>query len=319
MAFFIFHFTLVVLLVSILASATCLSSYLVSRNRTMLFACLVFLFYFCDVAWVFQDDLVKLEFGDIQNVTYLVFRSLTSILAGGGILISFWFLICDYIGKTDRKLLFIPGLVFVAGSVAALFLPESGLQRFVFYSMRALMLFWMLLYLAYYYFTLEDGVEKSRLKRHARLYGVWWILGIAVVVEDALCFLILGPADIYMGPRSHAPERCYSENLFVLVCAYVAIRSAISSLSLRFDRPLTKAGGGKEKLVDENLMYYGKRHHLSEREQEVLRFILEGKDNQNIASSMNLALSTVKVHVHNILQKTGQTNRQDVIRDFWKR
>ena len=38
----------------------------------------------------------------------------------------------------------------------------------------------------------------------------------------------------------------------------------------------------------------------------------------NIASSMHLALSTVKVHVHNILQKTGQPNRQALAQDFWK-
>ena len=33
---------------------------------------------------------------------------------------------------------------------------------------------------------------------------------------------------------------------------------------------------------------------------------------------MHLALSTVKVHVHNILQKSGQANRQELIRDFWR-
>ena len=50
----------------------------------------------------------------------------------------------------------------------------------------------------------------------------------------------------------------------------------------------------------------------------MLRYVLLGKDNQNIASSMHLALSTVKVHVHNILQKTGQSDRQALSRDFWK-
>ncbi|WP_418381095.1 LuxR C-terminal-related transcriptional regulator, partial [Adlercreutzia sp.] len=48
------------------------------------------------------------------------------------------------------------------------------------------------------------------------------------------------------------------------------------------------------------------------------RYVLVGKDNQNIASAMHLALSTVKVHVHNILQKTGHANRQELVQDFWK-
>ena len=33
---------------------------------------------------------------------------------------------------------------------------------------------------------------------------------------------------------------------------------------------------------------------------------------------MHLALSTVKVHVHNILKKTGDASRQELIQGFWK-
>lgn len=50
----------------------------------------------------------------------------------------------------------------------------------------------------------------------------------------------------------------------------------------------------------------------------MLDYILRDQDNQNIASAMSLSPSTVKVHVHNILQKTGHTNRQELIQDFWK-
>jgi DNA-binding NarL/FixJ family response regulator len=46
--------------------------------------------------------------------------------------------------------------------------------------------------------------------------------------------------------------------------------------------------------------------------------VLQGKDNQNIASSLQLALSTVKAHVHNILKKTDTTTRQELTQLFWK-
>lgn len=104
----------------------------------------------------------------------------------------------------------------------------------------------------------------------------------------------------------------------MLCCAFFACRDAFRVLLLRFDRPPMRGGGRQEELIDDNLMMYGKRHQLSERECEVLRYVLLGNDNQNIASSMHLALSTVKVHVHNILQKTGQANRQALVQDFWK-
>ena len=59
-------------------------------------------------------------------------------------------------------------------------------------------------------------------------------------------------------------------------------------------------------------------YHLTARESVILNEVLQGKDNQNIASAMHLALSTVKVHVHNILKKTGDASRQELIKGFWK-
>ena len=47
-------------------------------------------------------------------------------------------------------------------------------------------------------------------------------------------------------------------------------------------------------------------------------YVLLGKDNQNIATSMHLAPSTVKVHMHHILQKAERANRKELIQDFWE-
>ena len=33
---------------------------------------------------------------------------------------------------------------------------------------------------------------------------------------------------------------------------------------------------------------------------------------------MHLAPSTVKVHMHHILQKAGRANRKELIQDFWQ-
>ena len=43
------------------------------------------------------------------------------------------------------------------------------------------------------------------------------------------------------------------------------------------------------------------------------------KDNQNIASALTLSAGTVKVHMHNILKKTGHANRAELAADFWER
>lgn len=313
--FVLFHYTLFVLLASILAAATCLSGYLVSHKRLMLYAFFGFLFYFFDVAWVFQDDFFT--GADALGSAYELIMSLVLVVTGGGFLTAFWLLICDYLGETRRAFKVAPAVLFVMGSVAVLlFMPDGDLRSFWFYFPRELYLFWMLAFAGAHYFTTKDESERSRLYRHRWLYVLMWALGLSVVLEDALVFLL--PDPIMFGPRAYAPERNFAENALMMFCVFFACRDAFRVLSLRFERPPMGGGGRQEELIDDSLLMYGKRYKLSEREREVLRYVLLGNDNQNIASSMHLALSTVKVHVHNILQKTGQPDRQALSQDFWK-
>ncbi|RDB64558.1 helix-turn-helix transcriptional regulator [Gordonibacter sp. 28C] len=316
MGFVLFHYTLFVLLGSILASAACLSAYLVSRKRTMLYAFFGFLFYFFDVAWVFQDDFFTGASAGL-GAAYAIVMSLALVVTGGGFLTSFWLLVCDYLGETRKALKVVPVALFVVASVGVLvLLPEGELRSFLFYFPRELYLFWMLLFAGFRYFATKDEAERGRLRRHRWLYVALWALGVLIVVEDACVFLL--PDPIMFGPRAYAPERNFTENVLMLCCAFFACRDAFRVLSLRFERPPMHEGGRQEELIDDNLLMYGKRYRLSDRECEVLRYVLVGKDNQNIASEMHLALSTVKVHVHNILQKTGQPNRQALVQDFWR-
>lgn len=61
------------------------------------------------------------------------------------------------------------------------------------------------------------------------------------------------------------------------------------------------------------------RHHgyvpvqLTPREREVLRLLQIGMTNKEIARALDLRLSTVKNHVHNVLGKFGATGRMEVV------
>ena len=55
---------------------------------------------------------------------------------------------------------------------------------------------------------------------------------------------------------------------------------------------------------------------LSARETEVVRCLLEGKSNQDIADSLYISMSTVKTHLHRILEKTGQPSRTALVAWF---
>ena len=70
----LFYYTLLMLLVSILVAAVCLSSYLVSRKKTMLFLSVAFAFYFFDISLVFQDEFIVRSSGDTLSSGYLLVR-----------------------------------------------------------------------------------------------------------------------------------------------------------------------------------------------------------------------------------------------------
>jgi LuxR family maltose regulon positive regulatory protein len=52
---------------------------------------------------------------------------------------------------------------------------------------------------------------------------------------------------------------------------------------------------------------------LSRREQDVLRLIAQGLSNQEIARSLTVAVSTVKMHIKHIYGKLGVSNRVQAI------
>lgn len=315
----LFYYTLIVLLAVILTAATCLASYLVTRNRIYAFAFAGFLFYFFDVALVFQDDFLMQRAAELASTPFFIGSPAASIVIGGGTLVSFWLVVCEYLAERRRAMRFVPGAAFAAGSVAVLLFVEPGnLQMFLFYSMRELLLYWMLAYIAVNYIGTRDDVKRLRMRRHRALYAALWALVTLVLAENVVFLLVADPRLLGSSPLPFFPERNFAENLLVLCCAFAACMSAWKNLTLRRSEPPTQGGRSLEAFIDQNLVAYGAARQLSKREAEVLRLVLLGKDNQNIATAMHLAPSTVKVHMHHILQKAGRSNRKELIQDFWE-
>jgi DNA-binding NarL/FixJ family response regulator len=52
---------------------------------------------------------------------------------------------------------------------------------------------------------------------------------------------------------------------------------------------------------------------LTQREDEIMRLITEGKDNREIAASLNIEEKTVKNHINNIYSKIGVRSRREAI------
>lgn len=67
---------------------------------------------------------------------------------------------------------------------------------------------------------------------------------------------------------------------------------------------------------DERFAEFTAHFDISEREQDVLRCVLEGKTNAEIASVLFISENTVKFHIRNILKKSGANNRKE-LRRLW--
>ena len=242
----LFYYTLLMLLVSILVAAVCLSSYLVSRKKTMLFLSVAFAFYFFDISLVFQDEFIVRSSGDTLTSGYLLVRSLASVLTGGGFVTAFWVLLCDYLNETRRSMFAVPPAVFAIASIATLVvLPDGDVQRFWFWSIRQFYMYWILLYAGYSFLRQKDDAERARMWRHRGLYAVAWVLGLIVLAEDAASFLVLDLPSVNLGSIIFSAERSYAENLLMLVIGVAAVRNGVRMLSLRFERPPAQ-GGSKQ-------------------------------------------------------------------------
>ncbi len=72
---------------------------------------------------------------------------------------------------------------------------------------------------------------------------------------------------------------------------------------------------GEQMLLDETAhitLGKAKKADLTKQELEILRHVIACETNEQIADSLCIEISTVKTHIHNLLEKTGFTNRLEL-------
>lgn len=313
-------YTILIMVVCIAAGSVCLSACFVSRRRSYLYAASMFLFYFLDMALIFQYEYLGQNLAYSFESFYGIDRPILRTLLAAGMLQSLWLVVCDFENEQRRVLRWVPIVLFAAACGLVLTgLPESPFCQWLYYTLRQVFLLWVIGYAVWRYSTTRSPIEKARMRRQELLLLVSVALVICIVAEDIFMMLILDPATIADSLLPlYLSERNFSENLLILVFAFVALRVAAETLRLRFKEPPDADNPDLHRYIDELLPAYCERYKLTVREREILEMVLEGMDNQNIASTLQLALGTVKAHVHNILKKTGHSTRQELTQDFWK-
>ena len=313
----LFYYSLLVLLVCGMTASICLSAYFVTHRRSNLFLVAAFLAYFLDGALVYQDDFVSNTGAFSESSFWLVGHPLASAFTGAAAIGFLWLFALERLGVRGKAIRLVPIAALVTSSLASwTLIPGVRLREFFYFSPREYFLFAMYAYLGWRART-ADAVEQARLERMRRPLLVALVLTCLTLVENVFFMLLFDPTQSMPDLVWFFAERNVSENLLFLWFAYLAIRESAEVLSLRFEAPPVGSRDNVAASIEAKLPVYAKVHDLSPRETEVMRALLDGKDNQNIASEMGISPATVKVHVHNVLKKTGQANRQELQKAFW--
>ena len=70
--------------------------------------------------------------------------------------------------------------------------------------------------------------------RHRGLYAVAWLLGLIVLAEDAVSFLMMDLPLVNLGSIIFSAERSYAENLLMLVIGVAAVEIWVGAAFLLF-------------------------------------------------------------------------------------
>ena len=314
--------TIVIMLMCIVASTSCLASFAVLRRTSLLCLAAAFAFYFIDLTFIFQHEYLNL--GSLEAASessyYAIRDPYLKALVSAGVLESAWLALLTYLNKRNVILAIAPAAVFLlAIALIVELIPSGPARQWCYYTTREIFLVWFFLYIVYQARHAKSAIQKSRIRKLVRLAVVGLVLCLFIIAENTFMILIWHP----QAPASPSSlllffsERNLSENAFILVFASIAVWWNFKALRQR-RRVVPQQGERRDAAYTQTAMdNLCERYHLTARERDILQCFVEGKDYQNTASQLQLAVGTVKSHMHNIFKKTGTKSSTELLERFW--
>lgn len=232
-----------------------------------------------------------------------------------------WAIAMDLLDKHSKKQFAIPVLTFLlCESLIIVAVPYGPMHQWLYYTVRQVFLIFVGLYI---FWTAHKSTKvelKARVNNQRKHLIIGAILVGCIVAEDFYNILVVPMSLAPSWLQLYLSERNFSENVFACYFAVLLIAYAYHVLSIRMqEAPEEKNVSDLDRHIEEQMPFYRNAYKLSKREAEVMRLVVLGKSNQEIADELFLAVGTVKTHIHNILVKTEQQNRTTLILHFWKR
>lgn len=151
-----------------------------------------------------------------------------------------------------------------------------------------------------------------------RSFAMFWIMTMLAVLQYANLALY-----IYRYLVSDTRQDSITITVFSELMLFIIFGSAIIQLIFNLRSYLREntynTDDNAEKATDLQKIIIGlaKEYELTKREQEMLEFLMEGYTYTQISEKLFISKGTVKTHVHNLYQKLGVTNRNQIAPDFF--
>lgn len=316
-----FFYTLAILVICIVTAVLSLAAYASSRRRFFIYGSGVFICYAIEMTEIFffEYTLQNQSFpaSDYYSITMPVLRTLVATVSQAFI----WLIAMDLLDKHSKKQFAIPVLTFLlCESLIIVAVPSGPMHQWLYYTMRQVFLVFVGLHI---FWTAHKSTQvelKARVNNQRKHLIIGAILVGCIVAEDFYNILVVPMSLAPSWLQLYLSERNFSENIFACYFAILLIIFAHHVLSIRMqEAPEEKNVSDLDRHIEEQMPFYRNAYKLSNRETEVMRLVVLGKSNQEIADELFLAVGTVKTHIHNILVKTEQQNRTTLILHFWKR
>lgn len=317
-----FFYTLAILVICIVTAVLSLAAYASSRRRFFIYGSGVFICYAIEMTEIFffEYTLQNQSFpaSDYYSITMPVLRTFVATASQAFI----WLIAMDLLDKHSKKQFVIPVATFLLSELLIIVaVPYGPIHQWLYYyTMRQVFLVFVGLYI---FWTARKSTQvelKARVNNQRKHLIIGAILVGCIVAEDFYNILIVPMSLAPSWLQLYLSERNFSENVFACYFAILLIIYSYHVLSIRMqEAPEEKNVSDLDRHIEEQMPFYRNAYKLSNRETEVMRLVVLGKSNQEIADELFLAVGTVKTHIHNILVKTEQQNRTTLILHFWKR
>lgn len=313
-----FYLASLIVLASSSSALVSFISYAISKRRTLLNLGVFLAAYAFEQLLIFQNEFLA------QNTLfagsfYTLEDPLLHLAIGIIMLQALWMAFCLFFDEKSKAMIVAPICVFTAISLATLVFadPSGATLKWAFYAARHLFMFWIVGYALLTYHASDSEALKMRSRKRGPIFAAFTLLSLAVLAEDTLVMLFIDPSAVQ---GSNLLQFLYRRNiseyaLVLLITCYTVVK-CMQVLRMKRDEPEPDASRQAE-TIDDVLPLFIKRHGLTPREGQILNLVLEGSDNTRISQELQLALGTVKTHVHNIFKKTGTSNRKQLVKLFW--